>query len=173
MARVRAWPETNSAAAFDRSGVAPVSECGGTSPTGVCHLLEARRVLPLAQEPIGVQGRERKTSRIETCCSRPGKKSCPGPLIGRKAVSRKIDRPRALPSRFQEARLLYFPQARRHFTQLDLFCNNRSYCNGDESPGFTLHGLVSCQRLANDDAATGERKSRRIRKISHHLPRNP
>ena len=24
--------------------------------------------------------------------------------------------------------LLYFPQARRHFTQLELFCNNRSYC---------------------------------------------
>jgi hypothetical protein len=33
----------------------------------------------------------------------------------------------ALPSRSQRVHLLDFPQPRRHFTQLDLFCNNRGY----------------------------------------------
>ena len=100
-------------------------------------LLEARGVLPLAQEPIGFQGRrKRKTPRIETCRRRPGQKSGPGALIGRETVARKVPAPRGLEQVGRKplnvtalgARLLYFPQARRHFTQLDLFCNNRSYC---------------------------------------------
>jgi hypothetical protein len=60
-------------------------------------LLEARGVPSLAQEPIGLQGgRKRKTPRIESLGSRPGKKSCPGPLIRRQAVSRKVPPPRGL-----------------------------------------------------------------------------
>ena len=60
-------------------------------------LFEARRVLPVSQEPIGLQGgRKRKTPRIETRSRRPGKKPCPGPLIGREAVTRKIPAPRGL-----------------------------------------------------------------------------
>ena len=59
------------------------------------NLLEARGVLPLAQEPIGRQGgRKRKTPGIEIRGSRPGKKSCPGPLICRQAVSREVPPPR-------------------------------------------------------------------------------
>ena len=99
-------------------------------------LLEARGVLPLSQEPIGLQGgRKRKTPRIETRSRRPGKKPCPGPLIGREAVSRKVPAPRGLEEVGRkplnvtplEPRSSYFPQARRHFTQSELFCNNRSY----------------------------------------------
>ena len=60
-------------------------------------LFEARRVLPLPQEPIGLQGgRKRKTPRIETRSRRPGEKPCPGPLIGREAVGRKVPAPRGL-----------------------------------------------------------------------------
>ena len=60
-------------------------------------LFEARGVLPLAQEPIGLQGgRKRKTPGIEIRGRRPGKKPCPGPLIGREAVSRKVAAPRGL-----------------------------------------------------------------------------
>ena len=100
-------------------------------------LFEARRVLPVSQEPIGFQGRrERKTARIETRGRCPGKKPCPGALIGREAVSRKVPAPRASSEIGRKplnvtplrVRLLYFPQARSHSTQLDLFCNNRSYC---------------------------------------------
>jgi hypothetical protein len=40
--------------------------------------------------------RERKTPGIEIRGSRPGKKACPGPLICRQAVSRKIPTPRGL-----------------------------------------------------------------------------
>ena len=60
-------------------------------------LFEACGVLPLAQEPIGIQGgRKRKTPRIEARSRRPGKKSCPGPLICRQAVGRKVPAPRGL-----------------------------------------------------------------------------
>jgi hypothetical protein len=61
-------------------------------------LLEARGVLPLAQEPIGLLqgGRKRKTPRIKTCRRRQGQKPCPGALIGREAVSGKVSAPRGL-----------------------------------------------------------------------------
>ena len=60
-------------------------------------LFEARGVLPVAQEPIGLQGlRQRKTPRIEIQGGCPGKKPCPSALIGREAVSRKIPTPRGL-----------------------------------------------------------------------------
>jgi hypothetical protein len=36
--------------------------------------------------------------------------------------------PKALECHSLGAHLLDFPQARSHFTQLDLFCNDRSYC---------------------------------------------
>jgi uncharacterized protein len=99
---------------------------------------QARRVLPVSQEPIGVQGgRKRKTARIETCSCCPGKEPCPGPLIGREAIARKIAAPRGLKQVGRKpldvtplgGGLLDFPQARRHFTQSDLFCNNRPYCS--------------------------------------------
>jgi hypothetical protein len=58
------------------------------------NLLEARGVLPLAQETVGFQGdRKRKTPRIQTCSSRPGQKPCPDALIGRPAVPRKVSSP--------------------------------------------------------------------------------
>ena len=58
------------------------------------------------------------------------------PLIGHEAVSRKVPggaqpragRPKALECHSPGGGPLYFPQARRHFTQLELFCNNRSLC---------------------------------------------
>jgi hypothetical protein len=60
-------------------------------------LLEAGSVLPISQESIGLQGGwERKTPRVEIRCRCRGKKSCPGPLICRKAVSRKVPAPRGL-----------------------------------------------------------------------------
>jgi hypothetical protein len=50
LARVSAWPETNWGrhaqrfpSAFDRSAVAPVAECGGTSPTCVCSRYQSLR----------------------------------------------------------------------------------------------------------------------------------
>ena len=59
-------------------------------------LLEACGVLPLAQEPIGIQGgRKRKTPRIEARSRRPGEELGPCPLIGGEAVSRKVPSPRS------------------------------------------------------------------------------
>ena len=67
-------------------------------------LFEARGVLPVSQEPIGLQGgRKRKTPRIEARSRRPGKKPCPGALIGRETVSRKIPTPRAASIRSAES----------------------------------------------------------------------
>jgi len=46
------------------------------------NLLEARGVLPLAQETVGFQGdRKRKTPRIQTCSSRPGRNPYYEPFI--------------------------------------------------------------------------------------------
>jgi hypothetical protein len=54
-------------------------------------LLEAGSVLPVSQEPIGLQGsRERKTPRIETHGRCPGEERPPGALISRGAVGRKL-----------------------------------------------------------------------------------
>ena len=54
-------------------------------------LFEARGILPVSQEPIGLQGsRKRKAPRIEARGRRPGQKPCPGALIGRETVSRKV-----------------------------------------------------------------------------------
>ena len=60
-------------------------------------LFEARRVLPVSQEPIGIQGgRKRKTPWIEARSRRPGQKPCPGALVRCETVSRKIPTPRGL-----------------------------------------------------------------------------
>jgi hypothetical protein len=60
-------------------------------------LFEARRVLAVSQEPIGLQGsRKRKTARIETRGPCPGQKPCPDALVRCETVSRKIPTPRGL-----------------------------------------------------------------------------
>jgi hypothetical protein len=100
------------------------------------NLFEARGALPIAQEQIGLQGgRKRKSPWIETCGGRPGQEPCPGAFIGREAIKGtgcggawpRGGRPRALECHSPGGGLLDFPQARRHFTQSKLFCNNRSY----------------------------------------------
>jgi len=110
-------------------------------------LFEASRVLAVSQEPIGLQGsRKRKTARIETRSRRPGEEPCPGPLIGREAVGLissvaarpQAGRPKALECHCPEARLLYFPQARRDSTQSELICNNRSYCAAATKGGWIV-----------------------------------
>ena len=59
-------------------------------------LLEACGVLPLAQEPIGIQGgRERKTPWIEACSRRPCEKRPPGPLVGRQTICGQVPTPRS------------------------------------------------------------------------------
>ena len=60
-------------------------------------LFKACGVLPLAQEPIGIQGgRDGKTPGIETRSRRPGKKPYPDALVRRETVSRKVPTPRGL-----------------------------------------------------------------------------
>ena len=54
-------------------------------------LFEAGSVLPVSQQPIGLQGsRERKTPRIETHGRCPGEERPPGALISPGAVGRKV-----------------------------------------------------------------------------------
>jgi hypothetical protein len=60
-------------------------------------LFEARRVPPLAPEPLGLQcARETKTPGIKIRGSCPGKKPCPGALIGREAIAREVPSARGL-----------------------------------------------------------------------------
>ena len=67
-----------------RKGVSQVPMLVGKGKRGP-DLLEARRVLPLSQKPVGLQGgRERKTPWIETCGRRPCEKRPPGPLVEEK-----------------------------------------------------------------------------------------
>jgi hypothetical protein len=54
------------------------------------------RAMSHTQSPRSAALAARKTPGIEIRGSRPGKKSCPGPLIGCQAVSRKVPAPRGL-----------------------------------------------------------------------------
>ena len=87
-------------------------------------LFETRSVLPVSQEPIGLQGgRKREDSSDRSSRPPPTQKPCPGALIGCATVSRKV----AAASPFEQigeesARIasrgpssLDFPQARKGF----------------------------------------------------------
>src|SRR4030095_7925540 len=54
-----------------------------------------RHILENAPLPL-IRSATRKTPRIETRSRRPGEEPCPGPLIGREAVTRKVPSARSL-----------------------------------------------------------------------------